>query len=270
MKKIIQTPFGETVLNIFGKGPPILVVHGGPGFSHDYLVKGLLPIAEKRTMIFYDQPTDRDKNKESKNFSHTTVFSHFRWLANEFSNKNPVGIIAHSWGVLVVIAGLTETSLQKSPSPNLSKILFLNPMPVTAQALKGSRRNLMNRMSWLSMIRLVFLIAINANGQKIMKELLPYYVSDRSLIPQEGFKFDKQTYLKILQQLKFYDLLNRLPALPKFNLLLSEQDFITSSHLAPLIKVASDQFIIKNSVHFPMWENPKDFQKVIQSFFLDK
>ena len=267
MEKIIKTPYDETVLSIYGNGPPILVLHGGPGFSHDYLVKGLLPLAKKRTLIFYDQPTFENTPLSEDNFSPQTIFAHFRWLAYELSQKEPLGIIAHSWGSLVVIAGLTEPNLQTRPSPALSKILLLNSMPLTAKDLMRSRENLIGGLSWLAKIKLSLLIFFNASGQKIMNELLPYYVYVQSCIRQDAFKLSTKTYFNILQQLKAYDFEKELGALPELDILLSENDFITSSHLQSLIEIAVNQFTITKSVHFPMWENPKEFHAVIDSVF---
>src|SRR5258707_15851328 len=38
-----------------GSGPPLLVVHGGPGASHDYLLPHLIPLARKNTLVFIDE-----------------------------------------------------------------------------------------------------------------------------------------------------------------------------------------------------------------------
>ena len=32
----------------FGKGEPLVILHGGPGASHDYLLPYLLPLARKK------------------------------------------------------------------------------------------------------------------------------------------------------------------------------------------------------------------------------
>lgn len=38
-----------------GEGPPTVVLHGGPGAHHDYLLPGFDALARGRTLIYYDQ-----------------------------------------------------------------------------------------------------------------------------------------------------------------------------------------------------------------------
>src|SRR6059058_541519 len=38
-----------------GRGTPLMVVHGGPGASHDYFLPYLLPLARRHKLIFIDE-----------------------------------------------------------------------------------------------------------------------------------------------------------------------------------------------------------------------
>src|SRR5687768_16472383 len=38
-----------------GAGPPTVVLHGGPGAHHDYLLPGFDRVASRRLLIYYDQ-----------------------------------------------------------------------------------------------------------------------------------------------------------------------------------------------------------------------
>jgi proline iminopeptidase len=39
----------------FGSGPPLLILHGGPGASHDYFLPQLVPLARMNRLVFIDE-----------------------------------------------------------------------------------------------------------------------------------------------------------------------------------------------------------------------
>ena len=45
----------ELYVKVMGTGLPLIVLHGGPGLDHSYLLPGLEVLAENRQLIFYDQ-----------------------------------------------------------------------------------------------------------------------------------------------------------------------------------------------------------------------
>src|SRR5205823_2488059 len=47
----------------FGSGPPLMVLHGGPGASHDYFLPHFLPLARNNRLVFIDE---RGSGKSAK------------------------------------------------------------------------------------------------------------------------------------------------------------------------------------------------------------
>jgi pimeloyl-ACP methyl ester carboxylesterase len=47
----------------FGSGPPLLILHGGPGASHDYFLPHLVPPARRNRLVFIDE---RGSGKSAK------------------------------------------------------------------------------------------------------------------------------------------------------------------------------------------------------------
>ena len=57
---------------IFGKGEPLMIVHGGPGASHDYFLPYLIPLARKNQLIFIDE-RGSGRSQKIENVSDYTV-----------------------------------------------------------------------------------------------------------------------------------------------------------------------------------------------------
>jgi len=57
---------------IFGKGEPLVIVHGGPGASHDYFLPYLVPLARKNQLIFIDE-RGSGRSQKIENVSDYTI-----------------------------------------------------------------------------------------------------------------------------------------------------------------------------------------------------
>jgi proline iminopeptidase len=84
-----------------GSGPPVVVLHGGPGASFDYLLPGFDALATRRTLIYYDQrgggrsPIPRDQAVTSQD--HVADLDALRELWGE----SRLAILGYSWGGLL-------------------------------------------------------------------------------------------------------------------------------------------------------------------------
>ncbi|MCH2449662.1 MAG: alpha/beta fold hydrolase [Gracilimonas sp.] len=54
-EKLIPVNKTELFVKVVGEGEPMVVLHGGPGLSHDYFLPHLYPLAEEIKLVLFDQ-----------------------------------------------------------------------------------------------------------------------------------------------------------------------------------------------------------------------
>jgi proline iminopeptidase len=82
---------------------PLLVLHGGPGAHHDYLLPQYLALAERYRVIFYDQRGGGRSRTESQDAItwHTQVQDLALVVAE--LRLNPLDLAGYSWGALLAL-----------------------------------------------------------------------------------------------------------------------------------------------------------------------
>ena len=88
-----------------GKGSPLVIVHGGPGASHDYFLPYLLPLARTHRLIFIDE-RGSGRSQRLQDTSHYTVEAMVEDLEDVrvALNLGKVAVLGHSYGGVVAQA----------------------------------------------------------------------------------------------------------------------------------------------------------------------
>jgi proline iminopeptidase len=111
-----------------GRGAPLLVLHGGPGASHDYFLPYLLPLARENRLIFIDE-RGSGRSQKLENPSGYTVENMVEDV--EAVRKNlklgPINLMGHSYGG--VLAQAYALKYQK----NLMHLILASTFPSTKQ-----------------------------------------------------------------------------------------------------------------------------------------
>lgn len=124
----IITKGGKVWYSVHGadkKGIPLLVLHGIPGGSHDYL-DTLQALSDERPVIFYDQLGCGNSDKV-ENSSLWTLRSYVDELTEvrKALNLNRVHILGHSWGTMIAVDYMLSEKKPKGViSLTLSSPLF--------------------------------------------------------------------------------------------------------------------------------------------------
>jgi proline iminopeptidase len=97
-ERFIESRDAKLYCSVQGKGPPLLVIHGGPGLSHEYLHQ-LDVLTDSYTLLFYDQ---RGCGMSTTEIGPETItidaFIEDIEAYRKACNYDTVSILGHSWG----------------------------------------------------------------------------------------------------------------------------------------------------------------------------
>jgi len=117
----------------YGAAPErALVLHGGPGASHDYLLPQMLRLAERRALVLYDQRgggrSRHDDDRET--ISWRTQAEDVARVCLELALERPV-VIGYSWGGLLAMLHALVAHERGDARTLPSRLVLIDPAPIT-------------------------------------------------------------------------------------------------------------------------------------------
>lgn len=94
----------ELYYKIMGSGEPIVVLHGGPGLEHTYLLPQMGILAKSFKLIFYDQRTTGGSVNDTEPSSITleTFVDDLEGIRKAF-DLDKMNLLGHSWGGMLAM-----------------------------------------------------------------------------------------------------------------------------------------------------------------------
>ena len=258
---VIDTTSGPTNIHVMGKGPMIIVVHGGPGFDHRYMVSALEFLQDHRTLIFYDQPGCGDTPVEETGATIPSLGHHLAALAEQLVEKNNFGLICHSWGSLIAAAACHE--LQQKGLGKIREGILINPTPLNRGGYEICRSNLLSRVPPETLVKAEKMVGSGVDGDGIMDMMLPYYYHQKPSSPLPTFPFRLNTYLAVNAALDDFDYSDNLACFQKMSVVHGESDFTTLELIDELIESTESLLTMPECGHFPFFEEKELFQKLV-------
>jgi proline iminopeptidase len=82
-----------------GQGAPLVIVHGGPGASHDYFLPYLLPLARTNRLVFIDERGSgrSEKLEDPKGYTVENMVEDVEAVRTELG-LGPITLLGHSFG----------------------------------------------------------------------------------------------------------------------------------------------------------------------------
>ncbi|SNS49338.1 proline iminopeptidase [Ekhidna lutea] len=263
----------DLYVKIMGSGEPLIVIHGGPGMSHDYFLPHLAPLSNDFQLIFYDQRASGRSSIEvdPKSMNMPMFVEDIEELRRKIGTKK-IYLLAHSWG-----AHIASSYMLKYPN-NISGIIYAHPIPLTTQfnelvkqkqilafdsAYLAKRDSIMSSEAFINqelgayeaLFQNTFSLTFEnpETANEINLKLNENFIASQKLI--RSFKSPNRDYIKELSVLSIPSMIihgvNDLTAL--------EADSVLADAL-------NAELIIFNSGHFSFIEQPEKFERTILEF----
>ncbi len=112
---------------ILGHGAPLLIVHGGPGASHDYFLPFLLPLARTNRLIFIDERGSGRSQKldEPSGYTVENMVEDVEDVRRELG-LGKISLLGHSYG------GVLAQAYALKYQQNLTHLVLASTFPSTA------------------------------------------------------------------------------------------------------------------------------------------
>jgi proline iminopeptidase len=124
-----------------GGGDPLVIVHGGPGLGHDYLLKPFSRLADRYRLVFYDQRGCglSAEFRKDETVTMDDLVEELEGVRKEFHLEN-INLAGQSWGAVIAIHYAA-----KYPE-HVKKLLLLEPAPGSSEYLPAFQKTIVERL----------------------------------------------------------------------------------------------------------------------------
>jgi proline iminopeptidase len=238
-----------------GTGPTVVVVHGGPGFNHKYLVRPLEALAGHFRLVFYDQRSRGAVSPEA-------LTAQLGRIIAAAGREDPPFVLAHSWGTYLAFACLTATN-----RPEVRGALLVSPVPLT--------------LDWFRRAGARFDRSLPKPAPTDIKKLFPYYLARQNRgstsIPVPQFNAAINGRVTDALERTSYDFRHASRLLPDpTSLVFGSQDQLSNASdfvgttFRSGIEGARSRFAITTipgAAHFAFAEQPERFKRAVLRAF---
>lgn len=266
-------------VRLVGSGQPILIVHGGPGLSHDYLAPQFIELlADDYQLIFYDQRA----SGQSSGVEDTTRITMAQFVDDidairRYFKLEKMNILGHSFGGLLAMyyaithpAAVGKLLLLDSTPPSWEPYFPMIGQSVTKKATESEKEE-------LAKIRALRPHVSPAMMERYFKIYFRPFFINGQLTEQLTLGVTEQwvsnylsTYPRLMKDLGQFNILDKLSGItaPTFIIHGAESVIPVESARAIAARIPNCKLtILKDVGHFPYVEDPTGFNRAARMFF---
>jgi proline iminopeptidase len=256
-----------------GKGPPVVVIHDGPGFEKSLMYGGFDPLASDLRVIYYDQ-RGCGKSQPLSPVIPSTVEVNVEDLEalRRYFHLPKMSLAAHGWGAVIAIeyarkyGKYVESMILITP---LSPFTPRPPLERVADELAAEDRH---RLMQITNHPTMSMLEKREAMMRMIMPLLFYRKEGLDHVDLDEIRYAPDVNIRLNQDLKSMKLLRTLPAVDVPTLVIVGRNDILTPMMGQMTYAdgikSSCAIVFNDSGHFPFLEESKLFASVAKEFFL--
>lgn len=263
-----------------GKGEPILIIHGGPGLNHNYLLPHLSTLAGNYQLLFYDQRAcgKSSLNVDSSSITIDNFVKDIDEIRQSFGIKK-LNLMAHSWGGLLALKYAIKYPDKVKSLILISSIGASTSINSTANQILAKRFTKEDSIKRMDIIKTEY---FQKRDPKTIEALMkigfkhqfynPSFIDSLNLALNKNYVKTSRLLQYLIKDLMSYDFQSDLKQINSSTLLIyGDYDPLTETAGQRIHQsIEKSQFkIIEDCGHFPFIEKPESFNEIVTTFMND-
>ena len=249
------------------ESPPVLLLHGGPGASHDYLLPQMLALARGHRLVCYDQRGGGRSRYDDDRAPVTwqDQVADVSRVAIELGVA-PLDIVGYSWGALLALLYAVEAHASRVAPPPV-RLALLDPAPVTRSYREAFEQEFARRQSGLEVAALRHELATSglkdsdpgAHRHRMFElSVAGYFADPRRAHDLTPFRVTGRVLQSIWSSLGDFDLVPSLRdlRLPAFVVHGRQDPIPLASSQAVAQALGAELLVLEDCGHVPYVEQP--------------
>lgn len=257
---------------------PVLVLHGGPGAHHDYLLPQMLALAASRELVFYDQRGGgRSRTDDPAPIGWREQVDDLALVVRELS-CDPLTLVGYSWGALLALLYALEAPRRGGVPP--WRLVLIDPAPVNRTHRARFEQEFAARQQGPGIRALREELAASglrerdpdAYRQRAFElSVAGYFADPQRAVDLTPFRVTGRVQQSIWESLGDFDLLPELPSLQMPTLMVHgwHDPIPVESSFEAARAMNARLVVLEGSGHVPYVEQPGALFSTIEQFLRD-
>jgi proline iminopeptidase len=256
--------------------PRLLLLHGGPGADHCYMLPQMLELGEQYDLLFYDQRGGGRSKSDSRNpITWRTHVEDLGGLVTELGLE-PLSIVGYSWGAMLALLYTVEQRRNPHLVPP-ARLALMSPAPLTVEYRRSFEAEFNRRQHYPEVLRLREALAKSGLREKdpaayrlraFELSVAGYFANPSKARDLTPFRVVGKVQQSVWDSLGNFDLMGDLEGIRTPSIVIHGRDdpIPLASSVEASRAIGANLMVLDDCGHVPYVEQPKQLFSALDTF----